>query len=288
MKHVIISSTDEKYADFLLNHWLASLRDHVDLTNIDVVVIDYGMGEDHRRQLQSLGVRCHPSVLDGNITNIRYRDIADVLNERTYDQVLSVDGGDLIFQADISHLFEQHRNRFRAVCDQVHVPFHEAILPRKDIRPDDFERMFWFLKGKPRINGGVIFGPADQFKELWKGYLELTQGYQVFGTDQFVMNYMLHQRGFVALPNKYNYVILTKKSRFWIRNGIFIDRNREPIPVVHNTGWKTLTRCIGNFGYGKDRNRFKVITYYGLRIFFACTNFINRLRGYYEPTTSNP
>ena len=118
MKHVIITSSDAKYGNFLLNHWLRSLLENVQLYNTDVVVLDYGLNGDQRRRLSSAGIMVHPSLANGNITNIRYRDMARFLDGRSYDQVLSVDGGDIIFQGDISHLFDRDKSEFRGVCEE--------------------------------------------------------------------------------------------------------------------------------------------------------------------------
>jgi len=277
----MITSSDESYGDFLLNHWLVSLKDNVDLSNIDVIVIDYGLTEEQRQILQTKGIHCHPSEKDGNITNIRYRDIARVLDQGQYDQVMSVDGGDIIFQDDIRHLFDIHRDRFRAVCEELHVPLHELVLPRKDISRDNFIKIFYFLKGKPRINGGVILGPSELFRDLWEQYREMTEGYQVFGTDQYIMNYLLYKRGFVRLENRYNFVVLSMNSPFSIRKGAFYDGKAKLIPIVHNAGWRNLTRCIRRFGYGEDRNQLKPISYHAMRLFFKNVNRVNMYRGYY-------
>lgn len=280
MKHAIITSSDTKYGDFLIQNWLVSLHENVRLNNIDVMVLDYGLTDEQRKKLQAAGVICHPAKKDGNITNIRYRDIAELLRGKTYDQVLSIDGGDLVFQADISHLFDLNKDSFRAVCDEMHIPLHEAILSRSDVTPEVFDRIFYFLKGKKRINGGVIFGPADRFKELWTSFQELMIDYQVFGTDQWVMNYILYKNGFVGLENKYNFVILSAKTPFTVKAGVFYNDKQKIIPVVHNAGMRQITRCVRNFGYGKDCNKPKWVTYTSLRTFFRVANWINKYRGY--------
>ena len=48
MRHVMITSGDERYGDFLMDHWLVSLLDNVDLGNIDVYVIDFGLRKEQR------------------------------------------------------------------------------------------------------------------------------------------------------------------------------------------------------------------------------------------------
>ena len=87
-RHVITTCSDARYEGFLVDHWLASLRDNVTLTGVDVIVIDYGLTDRCRARLQASGVSCHPGRRDGHPTNIRYRELAEILSRRSYDQVL--------------------------------------------------------------------------------------------------------------------------------------------------------------------------------------------------------
>ena len=50
-----------------------------------------------------------------------------ILSEKKYDQVLSIDGGDIIFQTDISDLFEKNKNTFRACYEDLKTPFEVYI-----------------------------------------------------------------------------------------------------------------------------------------------------------------
>lgn len=278
MKHVIITSSDARYGDFVIDHWHRSLCEHVDLQEVDVVVLDYGLNEGQRGRLESAGVLLHHCQLDGNITNIRYRDMADFLASKNYDQVFAVDGGDIIFQSDIRHLFEQDKGTFRGVCEERDIPFHDLILPQKDMDREVYRQMFDFLKGKPTVNGGVLFGPASKFEEMWKEFQRHCHSFNVFGTDQLVVNNFVYRNGFTQLDKKYNFAIVTMKTQFQIRQGVFYDLGGDPIPVVHNAGMNSSTRCIHKFGYGKDRNKRKWLTPIVLYAFFGLLNFYKRLR----------
>jgi hypothetical protein len=283
VRHAIITACDSRYGDFLVDHWLQSLRAHVDLADKDVVVLDYGLSDGQRASLQRFGVECRPSPRDGNVTNLRYRDMAALLTERAYDQVLAIDGGDVIFQADISPVFERDKDRFRAVCEEIEVPFHDGILPQDDLCPEKFAELQAFLRGKPQINGGVIFGPAASFKTLWDSFQLLWRGYRVFGTDQLMMNYLLYKHGFVPLENKYNFALVTMRSPFRIRRGVFYTKSGEVIPIVHNAGMSALTRTVRKFGFGPDRNKRKYLTPLLLRTLFALIRWRNRWRRQPEP-----
>jgi hypothetical protein len=45
----IITATDKKYGDFTIEYWYKSLKENVNLKNIDIAVIDYGMSENQIR-----------------------------------------------------------------------------------------------------------------------------------------------------------------------------------------------------------------------------------------------
>jgi len=278
MKHLIITSSDRRYGDFLVDHWYRSLCDNVNLRGIDVGVLDYGLADVQRRRLEANGVLLHRCQADGNITNIRYRDMLEFLATRNYNQVLAIDGGDIIFQADIHCLFEQDQATFRGVCEERDIPFHDLVLPQTDMDRAEYQRMFDFLKGKPTVNGGVLFGPAAGFREMWKEFQEHCHSFNVFGTDQLIMNNFIYRNGFVALDQKYNFVVVAMNTQFQIREGVFYGLNGEVIPVVHNAGMQSMTRCIRKFGYGKDRNKRKWLTPFVLHSFFRLLNFYKRLR----------
>ncbi len=256
-QHAIFTACDGRYGTFLLEHWLVSLQRHVDLSNIDVHVLDYGLTASQRASLVSHDVTCHACVKDAHVANIRHRDLSAVLEHLKYEQVLLVDCGDVVFQADISGVFAQDEQHFRAVCEERAVAFHEFFMKRGDFHPQVYRKLLESLHGKPAINAGVIFGPAQRFRSLWHAIRDLTVGLEYLGTDQFVINHVLHRDGFRRLESKYNYVLLCMRSRCRIRNGVFHDADGQPIPIVHNAGMNRFAKQIRDFGYGPRRNRRK-------------------------------
>jgi hypothetical protein len=188
-----------------------------------------------------------------------------LFDEADYDQVLSVDSGDVIFQANIRHVFETDKDSFRAAPEEMKIPFHELLIDRTDIRPAVFRKMLRYLENKPTLNAGVVWGPAEGFRRFWQFYQELSDRFDCFGVDQLVLNYMLYREGFVQLNRRYNYVLVSNKTRFTIREGVFLDRQGEVIPVVHNAGNKDSTRAIRSFGFGPDRNTRKLLLPIGVR-----------------------
>lgn len=255
LKHAIFTVSDAKFGNFVIDHWLTSLRANVDLHDVDVHVLDYGLTSHQRQRLAAQGVFCHRCVRDGHVTNIRYRDMAAVLAAQAYDQVLLIDGGDVIFQENIRPLMDRDRDQFRAVCHEYEVPFHELIMSKSDFSRESYRQMMEFLHDKPTINGGVLFGPADQMMGLWSEFTDRASSFKKFGIDQLLLNYCLYSRGFVELESKYNYSIIARQQSFTIKKGVFYDAAGEVIPIVHNSGIYQATRPIAHFGYGPQRNR---------------------------------
>jgi hypothetical protein len=272
-RHAIFTASDGRSTTFLLKHWLVSLHKHVDLANVDVNVLDYGLSDNQRAELQVHGIHCHKCVKDGQVGDIRIRDVAAIAEAADYDQVLSVDSGDLIFQANISHLFEQDKEHFRGVCEEIRVPIHHVFMDLADFPRQVRQRLLTFLYDKPIVNGGFVLGPPAKFRLLWQSFQELGVGYQRYCTDQLVLNYVLHTHGFQELENRYNFVLVSMRSPFSIREGVFYDSAGKVIPVVHNAGMKNFTRKIGNFGYGREHNQKRWIAPIATRLIIHAGNF---------------
>ncbi|MCW8965168.1 MAG: glycosyl transferase family 8, partial [Candidatus Pacearchaeota archaeon] len=71
------------------------------------------------------------------------------------------------------------------------------------------------------INAGFLLGPGKKMKSLCGKMLSLLKTYKKFGPDQIVVNYVLHEEGFIPLEKGYNFVISTAREFIEIKNGIF-------------------------------------------------------------------
>ena len=80
-KHVIITTTDEKFEDFVVNHWLKSLQDNVNLENIDVVIFDYGLRKEQVTELKKKKIIVKKYQKVYRVNNIRFRDVVDFLKK---------------------------------------------------------------------------------------------------------------------------------------------------------------------------------------------------------------
>ena len=103
----------------MIEHWLFSVKQHVTLESIDLMVVDFGLSDDQRAQLRANGVIIWPAKLDGRWSNIQYRELAAFLDQSPvdYDQVVYSDCGDIVFQADIRPILDTYKDQIRAVIE---------------------------------------------------------------------------------------------------------------------------------------------------------------------------
>jgi len=260
LKNVIITCSNEKYGDFLINHWLKSLKDNVNLQNIDIVVIDYGLTDNQKQRLKEKNVAIFKGLKKYHIVNKRFFDARKFLSKNKYDQILFIDGGDTIFQEDITDVFNKDKNTFRVVPIGMEVLFFEWFIFdnfEKKIK----EKIWKIVKNKIVINAGVIFAPYHKFLSLCSDMEKLIKDKDAFGPDQIILNYYLYQKGFIFLDSKYNFMMSTEEKGFIVKKGIFYKHNREKITIVHNAGQMDFFRPINNFGYGKEFNQIKYVIY---------------------------
>jgi hypothetical protein len=267
--HTIITASDASCGDFLVTHWLASLRENVVLDLVDVVVLDFGLTAGQRAALD--GVRVVPVRGEGSVNVSRRAETARFLEKHDYDQVLAVDGGDLIFQRDLSHLFETHKDLLRGVPERYPIPLpillrgtHGAL--RRSIREQ--------LRGRSMVNGGFLLGPSEKMQDL--GHAIRCQMADL-RFDQPLVSCLLHQSGFLALDEIYNFVLWTARQSFQVEDGTFHTDGGERVAVVHNTGLMNPFRVVADFGYGPGHNQ-RIRTPY-LRVASAWSRFRSLVGG---------
>jgi hypothetical protein len=231
------------------------LRDNVCLDGCDVAILDYGLTPQQRAGIDSQGAIRFARPRDGFVNNLRFRDLAALLGETHYDQVMLIDSGDVIFQADISDVFHRNQDMFRAVCEEKYTAQYEYFISTSDFKLEDYKHMVKSLRGKLIVNTGVIAGPGYKFRALWRAARDMVLHMQNWGTLQLVLNYLLYSDGFVELPPRYNFVLMTAKSKYRIRGSRFYDGAGQLIPLVHNAGGSDKLRFVSDFGYGPGRNR---------------------------------
>ena len=249
------------------------MKDNVDLSDIDVVILDYGLNENQLEKLRKENVEVIKCKCDGHITAIRFRDMVKFLEKHHYDQVMSCDGGDIIFQTDISNLFKENKNSLRAACEGYRMPFEILSLSlQKSISPSIAEEVKKYnVRMRKMINAGVLIGPRKRIIELCNFcYNNITD--KKFGPDMVLVNYFLYKNNFVELDSRYNFILYTSRIPFVIKDGKFYDNNGKLIPIVHNAGWLSPIRAIAFFGYGPNHNRIRLLRFYLLRTLIKLFN----------------
>ncbi|MGB8191368.1 MAG: hypothetical protein WCF67_05580 [Chitinophagaceae bacterium] len=250
MKHLITTYCNRYKGDFLIDHWLRSLQEHVKLDNIDIMVIDFGLSEEQRQRLTEKGVILNPQEAAGRMSNVHYSHLAGFLQQHQYDQVLYSDCGDLVFQQDISALFESNKDRFRLVLEpDFNFYLHRSTLGLEDVKKDQVPVIQSILGNKPTANCGFVLGPSQKLAGIWKNYLSFCDSAEKHGTDQLIINTIAYKEGFEELPRKFNYVTFLNNEKMYIdSNGLYCNRDGV-IPVVHNAGRYDFARRIRDFGY---------------------------------------
>ncbi|MBT3465490.1 glycosyl transferase family 8 [archaeon] len=281
MKHAIITACDKKYGNFLINHWYKSLKDNVNLFNIDIIILDYGLSKIQIKKLLKKNIILIKCKKNGHITSIRFRDIAKVIENKEYDQIMSIDCADIIFQTDLDELFSKNNKSLRCVIEDHNHSWASTIVDCYTnsifFKKIDAKKIKKSLKKKNSINAGMIVGPKNKFYKLCVDCYSLLKIKSSYGPDQVAITYLLYRDGFTILDKKFNYVILSnKKKEFYIKEGRFYFNNGELISIVHNAGSKAITRTIKKFGYGKKRNILKKITYNVLKSSKTIVNSISK------------
>lgn len=260
-KNIIITAANAKTGDFVISHWLRSLKSNVNLENLDILVIDYGLTSDQRKKIEQEGVIIMTGLKKYHIVNKRFFDAATYLKKHTYNQVLFIDSGDVIFQGEIAPVFNTNPETFRVA------PLGKRVLFYKWFVFNHFEkevkREIWkVIKNKPVLNAGVIFAPAAKFIKLSEEMEQLIRNKEEFGPDQIIVNYYLYKDSIELIDSKYNFMMSTAYAGFIIRKGIFYKLNGEKIVIVHNAGQMDIFRPIYNFGYGESYNQLKHVMYF--------------------------
>ncbi|PLV57197.1 hypothetical protein [Thermotoga sp. SG1] len=266
--NLIATAGNEKIRDFLVNDWYRSLKENVDLTETDVLVINYGLSDLPEDVID------FPAVEKGLINNTRFLNLALFLERHPeYDQVLFCDGGDVIFQSDISHLFKEHREAFRAVVEQISPPI-DLVVKKDDLA--NGEEIKSFLYGKKFFNVGVILAPREGFLELAKVMKMILKNMNVWGGDTVLINYVIYKSPHVELPSKYNFIPSTAKEKFFVKGSKFFLESGEIIPIVHNAGRFKLLRPVKNFGYGPGKNKLNRFNIWMFRVSFFVANLFRK------------
>jgi len=259
LKNLIITASTPHFADALADTWLPSLKANMDLSNTEVVILAYDFKDEDVARLQ--GARIIRCKSQDNVTVTRFRDIYCLLKQKKYDQVLAIDGGDILFQDDLKEAFETNKDHFRAMTELISMPYRTLYL-HNFFRKEDVPNINDTLKGKKLVNIGVLIGPYEKFKKLSRDIYNLIEHKNFFGPDTIAVNYFLQQEGYKELDEKFNFVITVSKHRFFIKDSIFYFKDKRKISIVHNAGGNKIFRVIKDFGFGPGHNQLRRVSFF--------------------------
>ena len=237
----VVTSIDANYYWFLSSQFLPSLRESARFDG-EIIVCDYGMTGDQIRDLERddvTVVSCHRD--EGVILPIlRLRDFASVAEARPNARLLTVDGGDVFFQAPLDELF----CRDGLVCATEFRPKTlrecRAMLGWVP-KTHTFGRLIADqLVDGPAINAGMLYGPSAVIAEYLRwAYKACTSGEfsGIAGADQWALTWAARTSKFPiswAGNNRWNYTLCCVRPD--VRNGRVYDLSGAPIPIVHKDG----------------------------------------------------
>lgn len=222
----------------------------IDRGRVDVAVVDYGLTPAQRELLGSRGVLRRQGRRDGNVTVLRLRDVAAFLACHRYDQVMVVDGGGVIFQDEFAEVFAMSPHSIRVTCETNYgVEFWRLYL-RGSFRRSLVPVIRDELRCRMAINTGMFIGPSTALQRCFSEAFRIIVNRWRWGADAVALNYVLYRDGFAPMNETYNYVPVTARRSFRIRQGWFYFRSGSLIKIVHNTGGRPRYRIIGRFGQG--------------------------------------
>lgn len=274
-KYLIATACNKKYEEFLINHWLKSLKENVNLAEIDILVLDYGLTENAKNILKENSVIVEEATeFNGHINNLRFKELKKYLEANTkYEQLIFCDSGDIIFQSDILHLFKIENDKVRGVCEEIS-PNMDVLINNEKVKNADEIKSF--LRGKRLINAGFVVYPSHKFINIVNEMFQKIIDPYAWGVDMILLNYFAYKYGFYELPTIYNFIPTTSTKKYFVKDGKFYLKDGTIIPIVHNAGGKKFLRPIRNFGYGKEYNQTRWLIVYLLKIFYKTLSFFRR------------
>jgi len=249
--------------------------------DIDILVMDYGLSMDACNVLRKEGVILRKAIhIDGHINNMRFFELSDFLKSNPqYTQVILCDSGDIIFQSDISMLFERESDKIRGVCEDISQNMDVLISNKIIVNATEIRN---FLRNKKLINAGFVVYPSKTFIEIYSNMFKIIKDKNAWGVDMLLLNYFAYKKGFYELHQKYNFIPTTSSLKYVIKDGKFYLSDGEIIPVVHNAGGKKMWRPIDDFGYGDGHNVPRPMVIFLLRTFYRSLSLFRKFVRIFE------
>lgn len=236
-----------------------------------VFILDYGMSGDTGKEIEKkYPVKIFKRVKQIDIFVDRYKDISEVIDllPKSVTIIATMDGGDIWFQKGIDEMFDNTGESIKTVVENRIWDEDEWSLKCIDsLDMSDKRRVLDVLSKTSVRNSGVIVGNRELMRNVLKEvYKDIVYcGYSFFGIDQIFVNYeiaKLNSERRRALEDRFNYVLVSNKGDFELKDNIVFKKNGELIVVVHNAGgnWRVLDRPFSNKWSNPEQYKIEIVT----------------------------
>ncbi len=263
-KTMVISYADENYAENVEEDFLNSLRNKAGYTG-KIVILNYGISQEAaERMKKKFDVTFVSFTKNLAVFSQRYRDIPTVIDTycKDIENIILIDSGDVWFQKDIMPIFQATRKKVGCVEEKIVMGVDDWTYKcLANLSKEMQEKILDRCNGTHVKNSGMIAGPKSQIRKIVKAVYQdvLDAGIEYFGIDQLMFNYefaMLDESEKAILDTQYNYVLITNKEGFLIKDDVIIRKEDNlAVTVVHNAGgaWRLLSRPFVNKYINNDQ-----------------------------------
>ncbi|MDD3263742.1 MAG: hypothetical protein PHT94_02500 [Candidatus Nanoarchaeia archaeon] len=309
--HAIITSTNLRDVDFVINHWYKSIKENVNLKNIDIVLVGLDLSKEKIDEARKTGLKVYSYNLNGrNVVMNRFKGIIQFLKENNYENIIITDGGDVLFLDDVSSFLEEKKKKIQVVREYYRNFFFHSLINENNFSKENTEKIKKMISEKKVINIGVLVGNSKKIVELLENMYKFVKK-ESFGPDQVIINYLLYKNGFEEIDELYNFIPNVTKRNIKSKNSIFLLNNKkvkyketnkqtqikqkketikektnnktnkkieiEKIKIIHNAGGLKFFRVIKDFGYNNSKNKINKLQYLVVRFFFKISSIIKKL-----------
>ncbi len=242
-KTVVITYIDNNFEENLEKDFLHTLR-NVALYKGMVILLDYGISNNMKNKIrEKYNVKIYTFEKTMPVFTLRNRDIPNVIESLPEEitNVMVIDGGDVWFQKSINQIFEITKDKIGFVTEPM-VPEVKAWLSecQCNLRSIDSTKDFEITDDNFK-NSGMVCGPKEDILKITKAVFTdtINAGKEFFGIDQLLFNYEVNKyekNKLVYLNDEFNYVLITHKNEFTLKDGQVFDKDFKLVTVVHNAG----------------------------------------------------
>lgn len=259
----VITYIDKNFEGNLERDFLYTLR-RIALFKGKICVLNYGISDSVKKRIvRDYQVEIYDFEKTMAVFSLRYQHLPEVIDHLGEDitNVMIIDGGDIWFQKPIAQIFEETKDKIGCV-EELPV-FGQDDWTNKclfNLGQASIDQILEVANGRHVKNSGMVCGPKQEVKNLLKKiYIDIMDsGIEYFGIDQIYFNYewcQLEKDKAIILNPDYNFVLVTHKEDFYIKDMVAYYNNHQLITVVHNAGgnWRLIKKQYGNEAVDREQ-----------------------------------